>query len=365
MTKLTRRDFTFIGSTASAATAFTGKASAVGASPRARRATSDPMDFVDRELREPLRSMQKMLDGFTLNYQTLVEQRAKADKAVKSYLPTPAVTERLIPGPKGAPDVRLFIVNGMPADQHRPAILYIHGGGYVGGKAADDIPSLQKLALDHGCAVISVEYRLAPETPFPGALEDNYAALKWLYANAQALGIARNRIVVMGESAGGGHAAMLSTAARDRGEVPVFFQLLVFPMLDDRTGSTRPVPPHIGAFIWKPEFNRFGWSSLLGVRAGSRTVPQGSVPARVADLTGLPPTFIGVGSIDLFVGEDIEYASRLIEAGVPTELNVVPGAYHGFQVFAPEATVSKQFKASISAALTKAFKDSDGVSDGD
>lgn len=148
---------------------------------------------------------------------------------------------------------------------------------------------------------------------------------------------------------------MLAIAARDRGEVPIAFQLLIYPMLDDRTGSSRQVPPYIGAYVWGPASNRFGWSSLLGVPAGSRTVSAGAVPARVANLAGLPPAFIGVGSIDLFVAEDLEYARRLIDSGVPTELCVVPGAYHGFDIFAPEASVSKAFRASWSAALARAF----------
>src|SRR4029077_17645569 len=145
----------------------------------------------------------------------------------------------------------------------------------------------QRTAQSCNCVVVSVEYRLAPETPFPGALEDNYTALRWLYANAETLGVDRNRIAIGGESAGGGHAAALAIAARDRKEVPVIFQLLIYPMLDDRTGSSRPVPPHIGEFIWTAQSNVFGWSSLLGVPAGSAKVPAGAVPARVEDLSGL------------------------------------------------------------------------------
>jgi acetyl esterase/lipase len=203
--------------------------------------------------------------------------------------------------------------------------------------------------------VVSIDYRLAPETRFPGSLEDNYAALKWLHSNAQSLGVDPTRVAVMGESAGGGHAAMLAIAARDRGEIPLLFQLLIYPMLDDRTGSTREVPRHIGAFIWTPDANRFGWSSLLGMPAGSGSVPEGSVPARARDLKGLPPTYIGVGSLDLFVNEDIEFAGRLIDAGVPTELDVVPGAYHGFFFLVPNAAVSRRFSDSYNAALAKAF----------
>jgi acetyl esterase/lipase len=126
-------------------------------------------------------------------------------------------------------------------------------------------------------------------------------------------------------------------------------------MLDDRTGSTQPVPPHIGAFVWTAESNRFGWTSLLGVPAGSPKVPAGSVPARVENLAGLPQAFIVVGAIDLFVDENIEYARRLIAAGVPTELHVVPGAYHGFDLLAPNAKVAARFTDYWTTALRRAL----------
>ena len=214
---------------------------------------------------------------------------------------------------------------------------------------------MQQVAREHDCVVVTVDYRLAPETRFPGSLEDNYAALNWLRLSANLLGVDPSRIAVMGESAGGGHAAMLAIAARDRGEVPIAFQLLIYPMLDDRTGSSRQVPPYVGVYIWVPASNRFGWSSLLGVPAGSKTVPAGAVPARVENLAGLAPAFIGVGAIDLFVDEDVNYARRLINAGVPTELCVVPGGYHGFDIIAPDAARSIAFRAAWHAALAKAF----------
>jgi acetyl esterase/lipase len=128
-------------------------------------------------------------------------------------------------------------------------------------------------------------------------------------------------------------------------------QVMIYPMLDDRTGSSRTVAPHLGAFVWDAAANRFGWSSLLGVPAGSAAVPRGAVPARVENLHGLPPTFIAVGSIDLFVEEDIAYAQRLIQAGVPTELFIAPGGYHGFDIIVPEARISKRFKAAWNDAL--------------
>ncbi len=158
-----------------------------------------------------------------------------------------------------------------------------------------------------------------------------------------------------GESVGGGHAASLAIHARDRNQVPIVFQLLIYPQLDDRTGSSRPAPPAIGRFIWTASANRLAWSSLLGVPAGSSRVPAGAVPARVASVASLPPAWIGVCSIDLFVEEDMEYARRLVHAGVATELLVVLGAFHGFDRLVPDAEVSRQFSASWKSALRKAF----------
>jgi acetyl esterase/lipase len=270
-------------------------------------------------------------------------------------LPQPAWTERTIPGAPGAPAVRVYVINAGPRAAPRPAILHIHGGGFVMGDAHGAIRGQQEVAQALDCVVVTVDYRLAPETRFPGALEDNYAALKWMNANADELGVDRSRIAVAGESAGGGHAAMLAIAARDRGEIPLAYQALSYPMLDDRTGSTIRKPPYQGALIWPPEKNRFGWSSLLGVPAGSAHVPYGSVPARVENLRGLPPTFIGVGSIDLFVDEDIEFARRLIDAGVLTTLNVYPGVPHAFDGI-PGLTLGKQFRAHLIAALREGLK---------
>jgi acetyl esterase/lipase len=231
----------------------------------------------------------------------------------------------------------------------------MHGGGYIFGSAGQFNPFLQAVAQNCGCLVVSVDYRLAPETHFPGSLEDNYTALRWLYKNSDELGVDRKRIAIGGESAGGGLSAQLAIAARDRSEIPILFQLLIYPALDDRTGSTRQVPPYIGQFIWSAGSNRFAWTSFLGVPAGSPTVPAGSVPARVENLAGLPPAFIGVGALDLFVDEDVEYARRLINAGVPTELLVIPGAYHGFDELVPDAAVSKRFTESWMVALRRAF----------
>jgi acetyl esterase/lipase len=285
--------------------------------------------------------------------------------------PAPQPVERHIPGPPGAPEVRLWIVDPAPLEKGKPLLLHMHGGGFM---MIDPMlmPRLQGIATDCHCVVVSVDYRLAPETRYPGALEDNYAALKWVHAHAAELGIDRSRIAVGGESAGGSHAATLAIHARDRNkldrskndrdesdrnkeDVPICFQLLIYPQLDDRTGSSNPAPPPIGHFMWTPSANRLAWSSLLGVPAGSSGVPAAAVPARVASVAGLPPAWIGVGSIDLFAEEDMEYARRLVHAGVATELQVVSGAFHGFDLLVPDAEVSQQFSASWKSALRKAF----------
>ncbi|MFL6843470.1 MAG: alpha/beta hydrolase [Allosphingosinicella sp.] len=269
--------------------------------------------------------------------------------------PAPQPAKLTIPGRGKAPPVDLVVVDPGQTTTPRPALLWMHGGGYVLGDASQELPILQLTAMEQDCLIVSVDYRRAPETPFPGSLEDNYAALLWLYRNAESLGVDPKRIAVGGDSAGGGHAAMLAIAARDRGEVPVLFQLLIYPMLDDRTGSTDQGSLFTGQFLWLRQSNVFGWTSLLGSPAGSGSAPPGSVPARVEDLAGLPPAFIGVGALDLFVEEDVEYARRLIAAGVATELLVVPGAYHGFDMVAPLAQVSQRFTAAWQSALAKAF----------
>jgi len=304
---------------------------------------ADPFAMVDPELR-PMARIIARATGQGVAFKPPVD------------VPLPdGVVERSVAGRDGAPDVKVYVVNAMEGAALRGAILHIHGGGFVGGNARMGLRAVQRLAWTLDCVIVSVDYRLAPATRFPGSLEDNYAALKWVHGNAATLGVDPSRIALLGESAGGGHAAMLAIAARDRGEVPIAFQALVYPMLDDRTGSTRPVPSQIGTLIWTAQDNRNGWAALLGQPAGGPRVPAGAVPARVERLVGLPPAFIGVGTLDLFVDEDIDYARRLIAAGVPTELMVVPGAFHGFEQIVPQAGVSKRFTAALENALARAL----------
>lgn len=312
----------------------------------------DPLSYVNPEFRAPLAKF----PSYSLDAKVLEILRAR-EKSAPSKPLLPGVSEHWAPGSNGAPKVRLYVAGNVPGAS-KPAIFHIHGGGMVLGSGVitqDDIDTVNEL----DCVMVSVDYRLAPEAKFHGISEDNYAGLRWMNENAKTLGIDPTRIAVKGESAGGGLAAMLAIAVRDRKEFTFCQQVLIYPMLDDHTGSTRKLPPYLGHYIWTPQSNQFGWSSFLGVPAGSKTVPKNSVPARVQNLGGLAPAFVGVGSIDLFAPEDIEYSRRLIEAGVSTELMVVPGGYHGFDLFCPHASLTKEFRNAWSSALRRAFaKDS-------
>ena len=322
---------------------------AAGASARAQPALD--LSAVDSELRGPLAHPERIKIP-SMTEQDIVAFRRKAPPPGAPFLAAPLVETRLVAGPLGVDTLRVFVINA-GGEARRPAILHIHGGGYILGSPTTEIPNLQRIAAAQDCVIVSVDYRLAPETRFPGALEDNHAALGWLHENAQALGVDRRRVIVMGESAGGGHAAALAIAARDRGQYKLAGQVLLYPMLDDRTGSARQPPPDQGRFVWTPEQNRLGWAALLGMPAGTANPPRGSVPARVEDLRGLPPTFIGVGGLDLFLQEDIDYARRLMDSGVSTELLVVPGAYHAFPFIVPAARVSVRFLAAVDAAIAR------------
>jgi triacylglycerol lipase len=268
-----------------------------------------------------------------------------------------ACETRFVAGLNGAPDVRLLVYTPPnPATASRPAYFHMHGGGYVLGTADLNDGSNRALAAELDCVVVSVDYRLAPEARFPGSLEDCYAGLTWLHRGAAALGVDRSRIAIGGESAGGGHAAALAIHARDRGEVPICLQVLDSPMIDDRTGSSAEPHPYCGEFVWTPDKNRFGWESLLGIAPGGPETPAGAAPARVADLAGLPPAFIAVGALDLFLEEDMEYARRLIRAGVPTELHVIPGAFHGFGAAGGAAPQVQTVLRQRREALARAFR---------
>lgn len=261
----------------------------------------------------------------------------RAAKGVETVAVSPDATVRVHRPPTSATRAH---------DAPGAALLWIHGGGYVLGTAVQDDLVCARFARELGITVAAVDYRLAPEHPFPAPLDDCLAALSWLAAQPT---VDAEAIAIGGASAGGGLAAALVQRVHDLGEIRPALQLLVYPMLDDRTTSpdAAAVRSHR---VWSARSNVYGWSSYLG-----DTDRAAAVPARRADLTGLPPAWIGVGGNDLFHDEDLTYAQRLRAAGVACETTVVPGAFHGFDAIAPRAAVSREFFAAQCAALRVAF----------
>ncbi len=219
-------------------------------------------------------------------------------------------------------------------------VLYLHGGGHFCCDIEASDPACRRYASLSGATVVSVDYRFAPEHPWPTAHEDAYVALEWVAAHAAELGGDATRFAVMGDSAGAGMAASLALMARDRGGPSLAMQVLIYPMLDDRTTAAEPgVEPLL---TWTPDDNTTGWRALLGHRAGTDDAPILAAPARVRDLAALPPAYIEVGQLDLFLEEDVAYAMRLSRAGVAVELHVRPGVPHDFEALAPRAAVTRR-----------------------
>jgi triacylglycerol lipase len=265
-----------------------------------------------------------------------------------------SLQRQTIPGGDAAPDIEVAVYTPRAIEGPKPCIFHIHGGGFVAGASALLQPFHYPLVHELGCVLASVDYRLAPETTFPGGVEDCYKALAWLNDNVGMLDVDPERIGVMGESAGGGLAAALALMVRDRGEYALAFQHLIYPMLDDRTCVTDDPNPVTGEFIWTPHNNQFGWSSLLGHEPGIAGVSEYAAPARATDLAGLPPTFIAVPTLDLFLEEDVTYAHRLMRAGVAVELHVYPGGFHAFDLH-PTARLSEQARRDSHDALRRAL----------
>jgi acetyl esterase/lipase len=284
-----------------------------------------------------------------------LERVDPAVRAATAKLPVPDVTRplmrriirfamRLLPTPAlpgvtrqqvrfGSGRVQVYRpVDGAP----RGGLLWVHGGGFVIGSWRQDHRHCAETARDLGIVVVAAEYRLAPEHPFPAALDDVHAAWGWLQANAATLGIPADRMAVGGESAGGGLAAGLVQRLHDEGGPQPVAQWLYAPMLDDRTAADRSLD-EVNHWVWNNTLNRFGWSAYLGQAPGEASVRPYAVPGRRDDVTGLPDAWIGVGDIDLFHDEDARYAARLTDAGVSVTLDVVPGGPHGFENWAKES----------------------------
>ena len=260
------------------------------------------------------------------------------------------VYEKMIPGPKGAPDIKLRIYE--PAGRGvelLPCGLYFHGGGYVFGSVLRQNDLCVRMAKNVGMMVISVEYRLAPEYKAPAPLEDAYEALVWLDKNGSSIGADPSRIAITGMSAGGGITAALALMTRDRkGPKPVL-QVPLYAMLDCRADSVsqKAVTSHK---VWCYDYSKIGWGAYLDGEADCYTSP-----ALAEDLSGLPPVFSYIGTVDPLLDENIEYWTRLIRAGVPVEYHIFPGCYHSFEISVPDSGYAKMAYGLLYNALRKAF----------
>ncbi|SBV34816.1 conserved protein of unknown function [uncultured Sphingopyxis sp.] len=308
----------------------------------------DTRHLVDREI-APIIDLFPRVD---LDAAPIAQIRAKAAETYAILPPTVIAPEKLfVPSIHGGPDIMVFLYRPAITRAGSGAILHIHGGGMVLGSVEQMQAGPAALAAAAGVPVVSVEYRLAPEHPFPAPQEDCHSALSWLAGQADALGFDAKRIVVAGESAGGGLAAALAIMARDLGGPGLAGQLLTYPMLDHRTGGDAcPYKnPMTGEFIWTRASNRFGWRALQGDYQADDERCGWFSPSLAGDLTGLPPAYIATGSLDLFFDENLDYARRLVAAGVPVDLHSYAGAIHAFNAI-PDAALSQRFNGGLLAA---------------
>lgn len=303
----------------------------------------------------------ELLPSLEFDNETLELARAGfASMAEMAEIPVPASVRTANRADGSA--IELYVFDPDPGASGRPALFHIHGGGMILGSAKDMQAGPSAMAAALQIPVISVDYRLAPETPFPGPQQDCLDGLAWLAANAAELGIDPARIAIIGESAGGGLAAAIALMARDTrakngGGPKLVAQVLIYPMLDHRTGSEacRWNNRTTGEWVWTRSANRFGWEALRGDYAAEDARKGWFSPALADDLAGLPPTLLLTGSLDLFFDEDLDFARRLVDAGVPVELHSYPGAIHAFNMV-PEAGISQAFNRDLMGGIARLLK---------
>jgi len=320
----------------------------IGCSPQlatsSAKSSSNIRAPIDSKLVASLKNIPPQLSS--INRETLAETRAALGE-IPNFPDTPGVNieKKQIKTADG--DVSIYIYQPENDSANKPAILWIHGGGYIMGDA-DSNYFAGEFSKQLNATVVSVDYRLAPEHPFPAGLNDSYAALLWMVKHAEDLGISPSRIAVAGQSAGAGLAAGLVLYNRDLKGPEIAFQLLLYPMLDNLhdtpSGSIEDYP------VWNRQTSFNAWEMYFNGTPGLNASPYGAA-ARAKDVSGLPKAFITVGTADLFRDENIEYAQRLMAAGVPTQLSVFPGMFHAGQIFSPNAPISQQMILSFSSAL--------------
>ena len=312
---------------------------------------------IDRASRVSLEELLKALPGGFNAIADIKERRNTVDSLLRmmiAELPpieNVVMEDRNIPGPDESPEVGVRIYKPVDVSGSLPGMFFIHGGGMIMGSIEGENLKAAMLCETIQAVVVSVEYRLAPENPHPAPVQDCYEALVWMSKNATELGFDPDRLAIVGGSAGGGLAIATALMARDQKFPKLCFQMANYPMIDDRneTPSSKEITD-VG--IWDREANLEAWDWYLG----GKPADEYAAPARAKNLSDLPPTFIDVGEIDLFRDEDIEFATRLLQAGVTTELHVYPGAYHASEAFAPDAELSKQIWAKRIEALKRALK---------
>jgi acetyl esterase/lipase len=311
-------------------------------------------DLIDPESRQPLDQLLAVMPGGFNAVPDIIARRDVFSQMVAAMAPppNPNVTreDATVPGPPGAPDVSVRVYRPVNASATLPGVYFIHGGGMIIGSIESENAVAEDVCEQVGAVVVSVEYRLAPENPHPAQSEDCYAGLVWMARNAAELGFDPGRLAVYGGSAGGGLTIAVALLARDRGFPAIRFQMPIYPMIDD-TNETASSYEITDVGIWDRPANIEAWQWYLG-----RGKPdQYAAPARAEDLSGLPPAFIDVGTVDMFRDEDIAFAMRLMQAGVPTELHVNPGAYHASEMLATEAALSERIWERRFAALRRAL----------
>ncbi len=300
------------------------------------------------------RDAANVIPVFDYEVQPLSEIRAALEKAYEMKYGAAdlvAKEEVLLPGMAGDPQVRALLYRPKGVEGPLPGILHIHGGGWIAGTADMMASFCADLSSRHGAVVLSVDYRRAPETAFPSSHNDCYAALEWLHARASDLGVDPARIAVLGDSAGGNLSAGLALRARDEGKIALKAQFLLYPALDDRTGTDQaPIEnPSTGEFVVTRKYMRQLHDARLGTEPLDARQMTYLAPARASDLANVAPAFLAVGSVDLFLDEDCDYALRLSRAGVPVELHVYRGVFHAFDLLPGELT--DRFNADLDQAI--------------